>query len=575
VLALVAVGASPCACRSTRAPAAVNEAAQGASPGVAGAVAGRVVDLRTHRPLAGRTVAIGAVRAVTDQDGRFNVAGVPASYDATVVEPDRATASVYRGLHRRDPLLVHRGLNKNEARHLTEVVGVLDGAGPVEKWDYVIVAFISREGTVFDIPTVAPGLKQPTYPRYGPLRVIWSGPDTIAGELVALFMPGAMPRAPAGAGGGRPPLLAHAPVTLHGGQIIPAMVRIDEQNCADLPPPPVPPPPPTEIALTFAPVQQQHVALTVEAPYLDSLSPRYRFPALHAELGVARIGPTDTRVPTHRMQVEADLPDLRPLGAVLCIQAVANHREHVETCAFPTGAPALIRPRPAPKLSAPAGSRELASGKTLLGPATRLSWTPFQGGVEMLAFEAPSPSTDHPSVYVFTEDRGGGWPDLSALGVRFPDDFVTYDVGVSGFGPYASLDQAIAPDGIGAETPIDHDFADGAGIFNAILSPTGAPADEYTCGATPSEDCGPAKPYCNCGPGCTCSAPCEWAARPYPPDFTVANRLLALHPALTRVAGLRCVRDCEALRTLRAAYKPYLREHPRFQESEPLPGAFR
>ena len=51
----------------------------------------------------------------------------------------------------------------------------------------------------------------------------------------------------------------------------------------------------------------------------------------------------------------------------------------------------------------------------------------------------------------------------------------------------------------------------------------------------------------------------------------MANRKLAFHPSLAAAAGMRCVRDCAALRAFNAAYSRYARLHPGFEMNELLP----
>jgi hypothetical protein len=536
-------------------------------------VVGRVVDLWTRRPLAGRLVAIGRARAVTDGDGRFTIAGVPERYDAAVVEPDRAAASVYRGLRRRDPLLVHRGLEKAEGNHITDIVGTLGGGGALEKGDQVIVAFLSGEGSAFDSPTAAGAGHRPTYPDYGPLRVIWRGPESITGELVAVLVPAAGSGPSPDAGVRRPALLARKTITLETGFVTRPVFVVDEHNC-DAPPPLEPPRRrPTAVPLTFAPVPWRHVSLIVEAPYLDSLTPRFRWPALDAELVLPSFGPTRRRLPARPIPLETDVPDLGSLGGVLCLEAVADHVNMAATCALPNNGPAMLKPRRAPGLSMPPGPLA-AGGEAIVSATSRVSWTPFEGGVHLLAFEAQFSSAEHPSIYLYTEETSASWPDIAELGVRFPADFVIYDVGVTGFGPYRSLDEALAPKGIGAATISDQYRAGGSGLFNAMLSPTGGPPDETVCGEIAPVACDPPPPACNCGRDCICQSPCDMAKAPYPRDFQMANRLLNFHPGLAAASGLRCVRDCDGLRTFRVAFKRYLHQHPGFQGNEPAPASF-
>lgn len=564
ILALAAVSEG---CRSTG--AAADEAARARA--AAARVDGRVVDLWGHQPLAGWLVAIGSLRAITDRAGRFTLDGVPARYDAVVVEPDRASASLYRGLRRRDPLLVHRSLPKSEGTHVADIVGTLSGGSPLEADDFVVVAFLSPQGSGIDVPSASPADRRPRYPAYGPLRVVWRGPETLTGELVALMVPGAVPGSP-GTPSKRPPLLAHKTIALKTGFVTTSAV-IDENNCAAPRPRSPPPGPPTEVPLSLAPIKWRHVALTVEASYLDALTMRYRWPTLGAEIGVPSRGPTHWRLPPRPVPVEADIPDLGELGCTLCVQAVAEPQSSAETCTFPPNAPATLRPRPAPTLSLPSGPRS-PGGEAIFTSSTRASWTAFAGGVHLLEIEAQFSSAEHPSVYVYTEETSATWPDLAALGVRFPQDFVIYDVGVVGFGPFASLDEALAPDGIGVATLADRYQAGGGGLFNAMLSPTGVAPEEDVCGKIESVNCALTPKRCTHEPNCPPETPCEMVEGSYPRNFTFANRMLAFHPGLAAAAGTRCVRDCDGLRTFREALKRYARAHPGFNSNEPLPASF-
>jgi hypothetical protein len=71
-------------------------------------VTGTVLDLGSYAPLAGRTVAIGGRKTITDAKGTFVFDGVPPVYDATIAEPGGITATRYLGLSRRDPILAHQ-----------------------------------------------------------------------------------------------------------------------------------------------------------------------------------------------------------------------------------------------------------------------------------------------------------------------------------------------------------------------------------------------------------------------------------------------------------------------------------
>jgi len=70
-------------------------------------IQGRVLDIRSLSPLAGRIILVGDQRTTTEEDGRFTLDAVPPFYDLFVAEADRSMVSIYEHLSRRDPLVVH------------------------------------------------------------------------------------------------------------------------------------------------------------------------------------------------------------------------------------------------------------------------------------------------------------------------------------------------------------------------------------------------------------------------------------------------------------------------------------
>src|SRR5207237_3740319 len=85
----------------------------------------------------GRTVLMGDLAAVTASDGSFAFENVPVRYDLAVVEPKRDIVTLYRGLTRRDPTLVHGAapekLDEYRAAHSAKLFGsfTIDGKSPV------------------------------------------------------------------------------------------------------------------------------------------------------------------------------------------------------------------------------------------------------------------------------------------------------------------------------------------------------------------------------------------------------------------------------------------------------------
>ncbi|HVV51785.1 MAG TPA: hypothetical protein VHO06_19105, partial [Polyangia bacterium] len=328
------------------------------------------------------------------------------------------------------------------------------------------------------------------------------------------------------------------------------------------------PAPPQQADLALAPVPWRPLTVDADTDYLDLLAARYTWPALGGELELPAHGPIRRRLGPGPHRVAWEVPDLAALGGVLCVRAESAGGT-AEACRIPTAAAVRLRPLPAPGLALPAGTPAW-NGKPLFGRETRFSWTPFAGGVVRLELDAQFPSAEHPRIDVYTAETGAGWPELGALGVRFPSDFVSYDVVAVGLGPFATLDEAAGPGGLGAAAAAERQRASGIRLA-ATLSPTGAPPDEQVCGDVPNVQCDPPAPLCGCGPGCICATPCEMVKAALPSSFARIDRQLALHPGLAAAVGLRCLRDCADLRAFRAAYRRYGRQHPGFEANEPLP----
>jgi hypothetical protein len=70
-------------------------------------VEGRVLDLNSLSPLAGRIILVGDQQVTTDEEGRFALDDVAPVYDLFVAETDRSMVSIYEHLSRRDPLVAH------------------------------------------------------------------------------------------------------------------------------------------------------------------------------------------------------------------------------------------------------------------------------------------------------------------------------------------------------------------------------------------------------------------------------------------------------------------------------------
>ena len=112
----VAFGA---ACAGAQAPSPGVPA--GTAPVGAGAISGIVVNHQGVR-LPGQIVAVGGRRTTSDGEGRFSLADVPATYDLIVAKPDGDLVTIYQGISRRDPRVVHTALYERPPDHRAQIV---------------------------------------------------------------------------------------------------------------------------------------------------------------------------------------------------------------------------------------------------------------------------------------------------------------------------------------------------------------------------------------------------------------------------------------------------------------------
>jgi hypothetical protein len=325
-----------------------------------------------------------------------------------VVDPGGAAASVYTGLSRRDPVLPHVPAPAAPAANVASVSGTLSGAGayPLGTSDGVDLFFLS--------PQVAQALTLGTGsgPHYS-APVAWDGPESTSGTLVAL-------RLAFGAGGPSFPGYATSLVTLSRG----GAVSTD---------------------LDLAPPSLTHVAGAV--PSQPSVVVGYKQLEYRLAMAGAVIGlPVDE---SSSSAFDYAAPDLTGAGATLCVRAgSAQQLVSTEVCGIAPGATAVsVTLQAAPALVAP------AAGATA-SPTTVFSWTPFDGGVHVLSLVTESPSQATPNLYVYTAAASATWPDLGARGMTFPDA-AAYQWAVAGLGPFASIDDALGPEGLGALVPVE------------------------------------------------------------------------------------------------------------------------
>jgi hypothetical protein len=504
----------------------------------ADAVRGTVVD-ESQRPLAGRVVAIGSARATTDADGRFVLAAAPPSYEAVVADPNGARATVYRGLRRRDPLLVHKpGDWGSRPAHRGTITGRVEG-GPFTRTDWASVSFASlrTSGEIFlgGVPGARPG------PEFGPFMIAWDGPDAISGDLTATrtHTDPLDPR-DAGAHDGAAPrprrpweptvrvtsYLAQQHVTLRDGETL----------TVDLAPVPLP---------------RLQTRVQLQMPpgvWPTQLYEFYGFRQSHALVhgGGAPLNPRAT-------ELEIDMVDARSFGGSLCALAAFGQGQWILTraCDLPLDKPATITLHASPSLQSPAPGSSLR-------PETTFSWSASDGAVFELELRDTSPTATDPAIDLYTTDTSATWPDLHVLGIGFPTGSASYHVKIAARGPYATLDDALGPEGMGASFPKELWLAESREVELRVEPPLPAGTDEAQCQYV----------Y---GTAIVCGdIPNNIEQKKEFYMLAAINNKLRHFPQFANAIGIHCVRDCAGARAFVKAYADYAKAFPGFDANEPL-----
>jgi hypothetical protein len=269
------------------------------------------------------------------------------------------------------------------------------------------------------------------------------------------------------------------------------------------------------------------------------------------------------------LELAADIPDLSGIGATFCLKGVAQPPSQAETCNGPRGEPVKLQRLVPRAVSLPRGAPKWRK-RPLLTREMQLSWTRSEGvAFYHLEMQPPLPPSGFPVIEVYTEGTSAGWPDLRAVGIQFPADFVNYRVSVVGFGSFATLDEAVSPTGLGAAPLAGPGILafPGDSVWSLMLTPIGgAPPAGPACDL-PSLDCGP-QPDCGCAPrACWCGL-CQLITHP-PWDIWQADWALTLHPGLAAALGQRCIQTCDGLRAFHDAYLRYDKTHHGFAAFDP------
>jgi hypothetical protein len=133
---------------------------------------GRYVHLKDHDAV------------VIGKDGAFSFDGVPAPYEVWIGDFGNRQITVYRGVTRRDPLLMHGVGAEDQPERKATVHGILRGGlrFPLEPDYDVVTYFLSDQATARWSMRQLDNLG----PRFGRMRVAWNGPASVEGTLLAM-----------------------------------------------------------------------------------------------------------------------------------------------------------------------------------------------------------------------------------------------------------------------------------------------------------------------------------------------------------------------------------------------------
>jgi len=474
-----------------------------------GPITGTVVDTN-GRLLPGQIVAIGAEKTTSDGEGRFSFAKIPAGYDLVIASPDASHATVYQGLGRRDPVVVHGGRRAGAPAHSAQIVVTLSGndaaQAPLDGWQ---ARFVARQALA-ELPRRGWTNTGGRLENSAPLVVSWDGADTIAGTVVALAMQ--LKGSDISLA-----LFAQQPVTLRSGQT----ATIDLA--------------PARVGVVRRP--RPRVILPKEDPgFAPNYTEEYRLPG--AGFAVKTAG---------RMRMPYDIPDLRPFGLELCgygFQWNPYARSGRTVCGVDPARQTDLALPSAPEFTAPAV-------EAVAEPGMRFAWSAVPNAVYRLQLKSTGSARTAalPAIEVVTANTTAGWPDLGAVGIRFPTPLAAYEAVVNARGPFASIDDFVDPQRRSDVTPRDRWHCESQDLGIAVEPPRGK--EEAACQFPDTIVCGTA------GKGVYV--------------LSAINRKLRRYTDFAAAVNIHCVRDCAGAEAFSKAYRDYAAAHPEFDAHEPLP----
>jgi len=363
-------------------------------------------------------------------------------------------------------------------------------------------------------------------PSFPPVYAAWDRPRRLAGDLVAIRRIST----PASLGWGRPGLHGEPAFAHWLGHR--KLELVDGESRADL---------------ALSPVAEGRLA---GAGHADWIRAFYALPVPEARIPL----PPEASPAANAFDLE--VPDLRGLGGQYCIEGgFGDPRGELSTvtrCGLALGAHAGVfdvkRP---PHFARPA---EIGT------PDMSFAWSSDDWAVYLLKIEPQFPTALNPAVYVYTTAVSATWPDLRRAGVIFPEGAAAYSACIMGLGPYADLDAAVGPEGMGALTPRESRRSASRQSSISIAAPASPQAARPASAAPPCPVDGSTVVVCN-----------QWKTVEDRELYVLSamNRKLEHYPAFAAAVGSTCVRDCKEARAFVKVYRRFRGEHPDFDANEP------
>jgi hypothetical protein len=209
-----------------------------------------------------------------------------------------------------------------------------------------------------------------------------------------------------------------------------------------------------------------------------------------------------------------------------------------------------------PSLLSPAANSVVTS-------AIRFSWTPCEHCVSCLRLSVNVPSQRNPDIFLYTSSTATSWPDLSKLGIDFPNGVAEYTLFLNGVG-VPTMDDAVGPAGLAGPIQPFWNIAGRRGYLTLIVPRAPIPGAKGRSAEPPCDV--PEGETVTCGklPVPTIEHSNEWY------QLSALNLKLRCYPDFAATVSIHCVRDCAGARAWFKAYEKYMRAHPSFDANQPL-----